>query len=212
MQEQKTSPLTVRRVLGCVLGVVVIGLGAALFKQSHLGNDPFNAMNMTLSGVTGLPLGAQTIATNLVFLVIQLIWGRRYIGIGTIVNGLGLGYIISFFYDRFLTPFGAPETLPQQLLWLAIGLPILAFGCSLYQTADLGVAPYDYLALGMDEHLSAVPYFLCRISTDAVCTLVALAFGGLVGLGTAITVFGLGTFIQLFNSASIRLIGHDPRK
>ena len=28
-----------RRILGMVVGIVIIGLGIALFKQSHLGND-----------------------------------------------------------------------------------------------------------------------------------------------------------------------------
>ena len=35
-----------RRVIGMVVGIVIIGLGIALFKQSHLGNDSISALNM----------------------------------------------------------------------------------------------------------------------------------------------------------------------
>ena len=34
-----------RRILGMVVGIVIIGLGIALFKQSHLGNDSISAVN-----------------------------------------------------------------------------------------------------------------------------------------------------------------------
>ena len=38
-----------RRVIGMVVGIVIIGLGIALFKQSHLGNDSISALNMRLA-------------------------------------------------------------------------------------------------------------------------------------------------------------------
>ena len=43
-------------------------------------------------------------------------------------------------------------------------------GASLYQTADLGIAPYDYLSLGLRDY-TPCPYFGCRIFTDALSAL-----------------------------------------
>ena len=43
-------------------------------------------------------------------------------------------------------------------------------GASLYQTADLGLAPYDYLSLGLRDY-TPCPYFGCRIFTDALSAL-----------------------------------------
>ena len=145
----KTERPTARRILGMVIGIVIISLGIAIFKQSHLGNDSITAMNIRLSELLGISLGVQNICTNLVFLVVEFIWGRKYIGLGTLVNGLGCGFIISFFYDIIAAWFGPAEQLPVQLLWVVIAVPVTAFGCSLYQTADLGVAPYDSLALAL---------------------------------------------------------------
>lgn len=38
--------VTFRRVAGMLVGIVIISLGVALFKFAHLGNDPFNALNI----------------------------------------------------------------------------------------------------------------------------------------------------------------------
>jgi uncharacterized membrane protein YczE len=47
---------------------------------------------------------------------------------------------------------------------------VTALGASLYQTADLGIAPYDYLSLGLRDY-TPCPYFGCRIFTDALSAL-----------------------------------------
>ena len=177
----KTERPTVRRVLGMVIGIVIISLGIAIFKQSHLGNDSITALNIRLSELLGISLGVQNICTNLLFLVVEFIWGRKYIGLGTLVNGLGCGFIITFFYDIIAGWFGPAEQLPIQLLWVVIAVPVTAFGCSLYQTADLGVAPYDSLALALQDHLHK-PYFGCRVFTDALCAAITFLLGGLVVL------------------------------
>lgn len=206
----KTERPTARRILGMVVGIVIISLGIAIFKQSHLGNDSITAMNMRLAELLGISLGVQNICTNAVFLVLEFIWGRQYIGLGTLVNGLGCGFIITFFYDYISAWFGPAETLPVQLLWVVIAVPVTALGCSLYQTADLGIAPYDFLALGLRDHLHK-PYFGCRVFTDTLCAVITFLLGGLVGLGTLICAFGLGPFVQFFNGAiSERVLKYKP--
>ena len=47
---------TARRVVGMVAGIVIIALGIALFKQSHLGNDSISALNMRLAELLGISL------------------------------------------------------------------------------------------------------------------------------------------------------------
>lgn len=74
-----------------------------------------------------------------------------------------------------------------------------SLGISLHQTSDLGVAPYDYLALGLRDH-TLLPYFCCRLFTDTLCALLAFLLGGLLGLGTLICAFCLGPLIQFFNT------------
>ena len=82
--------------------------------------------------------------------------------------------------------------------WSRAAVLVTALGASLYQTADLGIAPYDYLSLGLRDY-TPCPYFGCRIFTDALSALLCWLLGGLVGLGTLICAFCLGPFIQFFD-------------
>lgn len=91
-----------------------------------------------------------------------MIWGRRYVGFGTVANAVCCGFIITFFYDFLTVHFAQAATLPAQLAWVAAAVVCTSLGISLHQTSDLGVAPYDYLALGLRDH-TPLPYFCCRL-------------------------------------------------
>lgn len=168
--------VTFRRVAGMLVGIVIISLGVALFKFAHLGNDPFNALNIRSAELAGLTLGVQNLIYNAVFFTMQMIWGRRYVGFGTVANAVCCGFIITFFYDFLTAHFAQAATLPAQLPWVAAAVVCTSLGISLHQTSDLGVAPYDYLALGLRDH-TPLPYFCCRLFTDTLCALLVFLLG-----------------------------------
>ena len=204
--------ISARRILGMVAGVVIIGIGIAVFKFSHLGNDSISALNLRLAELVGLPFSIENVLMNLFLFVPQLIWGRRYIGLGTIINSFCIGFIVTFTSNAMAAVFGSADTLPVQLFWVAVGVLVVAFGWSLYQSADLGVAPYDALSLMMSDRLP-LPYFGCRVFTDALCALLAYLLGGLIGLGTLICAFGLGPFVQFFTKHfSEKVLRYTPKK
>ena len=204
--------ISLRRILGMIAGVVIIGVGIAVFKFSHLGNDSISALNLRIAELSGLPFSIENVLMNLCLFVPQLIWGRRYIGLGTIINSFCIGFIVTFTSDVMTAAFGTADMLPVQLFWVAVGVLVVAFGCSLYQTADLGVAPYDALSLMMADRLP-VPYFGCRVFTDALCAVIAFVLGGLIGLGTLICAFGLGPFVQFFTKHfSEKVLQYSPAK
>lgn len=204
--------ITLRRILGMIAGVVIIGIGIAVFKFSHLGNDSISALNLRLAELAGLPFSVENIIMNLCLFVPQLLWGRRYIGLGTVINSLCIGFVVTATGDVLAAVFGSADTLPLQLFWVAVGVLVVALGCSLYQTADLGVAPYDSLSLMLADRLP-VPYFGCRVFTDALCAVIAYLPGGLIGLGTLICAFGLGPFVQFFTKHfSEKVLRYSPQK
>ena len=94
--------------------------------------------------------------------------------------------------------------------WSRAAVLVTALGASLYQTADLGIAPYDYLSLGLRDY-TPCPYFGCRIFTDALSALLCWLLGGLVGLGTLICAFCLEPFIQFFDRTfSQKVLQYKP--
>lgn len=194
----KSSKLSVRRILGMLLGCLVISLGIALFKQSGLGNDSITAFNLRAAELLGISLGTMNLMSNTVFFAAEILWSRKHIGPGTFVNWVLIGYVVTFFYQHIERIFGAAGSFPVQLLFVVIAVVVTSIGCSMYQTADVGIAPYDALAISLTEHTS-FPYFGCRIFTDALTALITFLMGGLIGLGTLICAFGLGPFISFFD-------------
>ncbi len=203
------KPLTVRKAIAVVLGNVFIGIGAAGLRLSLMGNDPYTAANMALSEGFHMGLGNYQLIVNSLLLIIQLIWGRAYIGFGSVVNMCFLGYIIQFAMTviQNLIGDGNGKSFLYCFIYMMVSLLILSFGLSMYQIANLGVSPYDYLALGMTEHWKP-PYFVNRVMTDAFCVLliVVSACTGFItwanshlGVGTVLAAFCLGPFVNLFN-------------
>lgn len=192
-----------KRIIGSIIGTIIIAMGISVFKEALLGIDAISGLNMRMAELLGWGLGRMNLTTNLIFFMPQLLLGRRYIGLGTIVNGVGCGFIIELFYGNVIAPtFGVLGSMQSRLLFVALGVLVISVGVSLYQTANLGVAPYDYLSLGLHD-FTKIPYFWCRMATDCSCAVLAFWLGGfeagLVGIGTVVCSLGLGPFIQFFN-------------
>jgi len=187
-----------RRLAVMVLGNIFLGIGIGIFKLSGMGNDPFSGMVMALSEVAGIDYPVFLIIFNLFIFAAEFIFGRHFIGAGTIVNACLLGYVATFFYDLWQHLFGIPELLWQRLIVVCAGVIVTSFGVALYQTPDAGIAPYDSLSLIMTERWPRIPYFWHRISNDAVAALVCWLAGGIIGPGTLLSAFGLGPFVHFF--------------
>jgi len=111
-----------------------------------------------------------------------------------------LGYIVTFFYNLLSNEIGIPEVMWQKLIVVCIGVVVCSFGVSMYQTPDVGAAPYDSMSLIMAMRKPSISYFWHRISTDALCALICFLAGGIVGIGTLLSAFCLGPFISFFDA------------
>ena len=195
----KLNRETIARTILMILGNVFLALGIAIFKYSGMGNDPFSAMVMALSDVVGIAYANFLLMLNIVLFIVEFITGRKYIGLGTFFNAILIGYIVTFFYNIFISVFGEADGLILRIIIVVVGVIVVSFGVSLYQTSDQGVAPYDYLALGMTDKWSKIPYFWHRIACDGTCAFVAFLSGGIVGLGTLVSALGLGPVVNFFD-------------
>lgn len=194
-----------KRIFVMLFGIVLLSLGISLFKLSMLGNDPSSAMMMAIGDRIHVNFAKTLLVANCLWFLAEWMWGRSYLGLGTFVNWFGVG-IISMFFTGLLPHFiSAPQTMYQRLAVMLLGMLVLSLAASMYQTANLGIAPYDSLALMLENRLP-LPYFWCRIATDSFCVVICVLFGGLVGIGTLVCALGLGPFIQFFNRFSEWLI------
>ena len=187
-----------RRMIGMILGNILIGIGVSIFKLSGMGNDPFSGMIMSVSSLIHMNYSSFLILLNCGIFIIEISLGRKYIGVGTLFNWFLVGYVSEFFIWLTKLTIHVPEAFLPRLPIVILGVIVICLGVSLYQTSDAGISPYDSVSLIMADRLP-LRYFWCRIICDGICATICLLTGGLIGLGTFLCAFCLGPIIHLFN-------------
>lgn len=187
----------VRRFVFMLIGVFFLGVGIGLFKLSLMGNDPNTAFVIAAAAKLGVDFAVLNLFVNSAYFILEYIFGRSLIGIGTFINWVMVGTVASAcdHLGRYLHL--APEHFASKLLVMVLGILILTLSCAIYQTADMGIAPYDSLSIILSRR-SGRSYFWCRAFTDCVGALLALLLGGLLGVGTLMCALGLSPFISFF--------------
>lgn len=186
-----------KRAFWALVGVAVLGLGASVLRVAQVGVDPYTAANIGISNTIGLDLGTYQLISNAILLIPIVLFGRMYIGVGSVINMVMTGYFIQWFSDLLypLVP-SDPTRLVQAVMFL-VGITLFAAGASMYMTAALGNSPYDAIAPIIVDH-TRLPYRAVRVAQDLVFVALALAFHGQVGIGTVMTAFFAGPLIDFF--------------
>lgn len=176
------------------LSILLMGFAVSVFSYSGMGVDPFTALNMSISAKLGVSFGLFQMCMNGAILLLVAFTSKKLINLGTVVNMVGVGYVCEFFtsiYDRLL-----PQEISfvSQLIFMALGVFLLSLSASLYFNCNLGVSPYDALGFVMEDNVK-IKYKWSRVITDLLCTGVAFALGGPIGIGTVVTAFCMGPII-----------------
>ena len=188
-----------RRIIVMTAGIFILSFGLILFKLSLMGNGPSTSMVIALADRIGVDFGIVMVVTNCLFFAAEWIWGRKLIGIGTFVNWFLVGPLASLYERIIRLAFQVPENFFPRLVLMAAGVLVLSLAGALYQTSDVGISPYDSLAIIISRR-SGRQYFGCRILTDGISVLLAWLLGGIVGIGTLVCALGLGPFVQFFSN------------
>lgn len=105
-------------------------------------------MNMSVAAVLGVSFGTYQLIINAVILLYVVIVAHRgLVGVGTVFNMAGVGYSCELFSSLLMPMVKQNDTLSIRIPLLLAGILVLCFACSLFFTANIGVGPYDALAL-----------------------------------------------------------------
>lgn len=198
-----------KRFVYMIVGILFIGVGVAAFRMAVFGVDPFTCMNLGISKFIGMSFGNWQLIANLFLLVIVFFTVRNYIGIGTIVNMVGVGYIADFICWLLEKQISLSMGIPLRVGSLIIALLFLSWGAAMYMTADLGIAPYDAVAFIIEKvSVGKIPFGIGRIISDVTVMVIGVIFCKLsqnsiwtvVGIGTIINAAINGLLIQSFRS------------
>lgn len=198
-----------KRTAMTIGGIFLCGVSVGFLKLAAFGVDPFQSFMTGLSAFVPIPFGTLHIIVSICLLMFMLAFDRHYIGIGTIFNLSLLGYVIDYSTDWLQGLFPAPSFGVRVLAFL-IGIGIICISSSFYFTADMGVSPYDAVALILTNKWHVGKFRYVRLGTDLICvslgcTLYVVSGGSLnsitaiAGVGTIITAFFMGSLIEFFN-------------
>ena len=152
-------------------------------------------MNLAISKMLGSSLGVFQLKVNIGLFAIILIVARKYIGIGTIVNMVFVGFISDFF--SLIIP--NVYNIELRIMFTIIGVTVICLGVALYSSADFGVAPYDAIGwIVEDISNQKINFKVSRMVADAICVLIGMHYGSVIGINTIIMVFFTGPLVQFF--------------
>ncbi len=176
------------RLLG---GLWLFGTGEACVVHAGLGNSPWTVFAQGVSLHSPMGIGAATIATSVVVLLLWLPL-RQPPGAGTVLNAVLVGVAIGV----MLPLLGArPHGLAAAGFMLG-GIATVAAGSGLYLTAGLGPGPRDGLMTGLHRRTGR-SVRLVRGAIEGSVLIAGFALGGHVGIGTVAFATLIGPGVQL---------------
>lgn len=197
----------VKRFLMMFTGILFISICVGCYRLSGFGVDAFTCMNLGISGFLSMMFGTWQLIMNVVILIAVFFTVRKCIGVGTVVNMVCVGYGADFICWMAQDVFEIEMTLLLQISALVMGSLFAGLGVALYMEADMGIAPYDSVALIIEKVSGKkIPFQYARVISDVTCVVIGIAFclaAGddlwmIVGIGTVINACFNGPLIQFF--------------
>lgn len=211
LKEYLSQPNFVKRLIVMNIGVFFMGFFLSFLIKVDLGTDPCTFMNLTLSRFFGISFGNWQLILNVFLFIFVILFGRKFIGFGTIANMVFIGYIADFFV--WLWEKTLPEylftTFPYRAIVFAAALFLFIFAVSFYINAAMGVAPYDAMPQIISERvLKKVPFAVIRICYDFLVILIGMLFGGTPNIGIVLMALFLGPIIQIVGKFLNKAVFH----
>ena len=165
------------RLLRCMAGLVMCGIGFGALIRADLGLDPWDVFHAGVADRIGLPIGTVSV---LVGFVVLLGWIplRQRPALGTVLNALTIGIVMNLVTDRI----PEPANLAAAWLMLAVAVLVTGAGIGLYIGAGLGPGPRDGLMTGIALRRGSIRSVRTGIELSALAA--GWALGGKVGPGT----------------------------
>jgi len=194
-----------KRFIMMVTGILFMGICVGAFRLSAFGVDAFTCMNLGISGFLHMSFGTWQLIMNAFILVVVFFGARSCIGAGTIVNMIGVGYMADLICWVVQDVVCFEMTLPWRILALLTGSLFAGMGVAFYMVAELGIAPYDSVAIIIEKATGGkIPFQHARVLSDVTVVIVGVVFC-LMAHGELRLIIGIGTVCNaLFNGPLIQ--------
>jgi uncharacterized membrane protein YczE len=193
---------TAKSLTRLISGLYLVGLGLAMMIHTGLGVPPWDVLAQGLQHQTGWSFA---LSATLISALVLLLWIpiKQKPGIGTLINAISIGP----FADMSKPLMPEIDGLFLNIVWVCLGLILVALGSGLYISANLGGGPRDGLMVGLTR-TTGWSFWIIRSLGEGTVLLSGWLLGGTVGIGTALFAVGIGYMLQM----TMKLFGFDPKK
>ena len=189
-----------------LFGIFLYALGIVITIKANIGYAPWDVFHIGLTNTFGLSIGFFSIIVGVLIVIVVLLLGEK-IGFGTILNAIFIGIFIDLiiFFDIIPIPGSMVIGVPM----LVAGLFVISIGSYFYIGSAFGAGPRDSLMVVLTRR-TRIPVGICRSIIELSVTVIGWFLGGMVGVGTVISIIGIGFCIQItfkilrFDITSIR--------
>jgi len=181
------------RFFSMVFGLMLYALGIVVTIKANIGYAPWDVLHVGIANTVGLSIGTISILVGFFILIIVTLLGEK-LGLGTIANMLLIGLFIDIFLFIDVIPTGTNMLI--GVLMLLAGLFIISLGSFFYIRSAFGAGPRDSLMVALTRK-TKIPVGICRGIIEFFATLGGWFLGGMVGIGTIISVIAIGFCIQI---------------
>jgi uncharacterized membrane protein YczE len=190
------------RFLLLLVGCAVLGVGVAMLLTADLGSDGYSTLVRGLSLATGLAFWSANVVVGVVFLAVSS--SRRvYPGIGTVVQVVVVGAVVTWLLDVLDTP----DSMVARVALLVAAMLVIALGVASYLGSQLGAAPIEAAGLAWDP---PVPFRWSYSAVQLGGSLLGWWLGATIGVGTVAVIILLGPMVDL-TGRLLRLDVHQGR-
>ena len=176
-----------------IWGLLICSVGIYLEVQANVGLAPWDVFTMGLALHTGIAFGNAVLWVSVGVVVLDLVI-REKLGVGTILNAVLIGLFIDLLDT--LAPVPAMHALLPGVGVLLLGQLLMCIGTCYYMRSGWGCGPRDALMVAISRNFPKIPIGLARFAVEATVLVLGWLMGGPVGVGTALSMFGVSFLMQ----------------
>ncbi|MGN0176755.1 MAG: YitT family protein [Methanobrevibacter sp.] len=206
-----------KRIIKYVVGLFIMNIGIAFSIKSNLGSTPVVAVPYTISIISGIDVGICNMAFLCFVVLIELLLLRKafhpkhflQVFVGIL---FGAFTSISMILLSVIPPI---DNLIIQIIFLILGIVILAFGLFLYVPTNVVPVPIDGLTQAVSIYANQ-SFAKIKVMTDITMIIISLSLSLIfhvsditVGIGTIIAALSVGTTVKIMNMIYAKLTGKE---
>ena len=192
------------KMLWSAFTMFFIGFGIYLQIEADIGFPSWNALNQGFSIVFPITYGTASITIGLTIVLVDLLL-REPIGMGTLIDAVCVGLGCDFF--SMLDPLSEMENLFVKIAVFMLSLFILSIGQYMYMITGLSCGPRDAFTVAVGKRCRKISIGTVNNIISAVVLAISWMMGATIGIGTVISVFGMGMVMDW----TFRLVRFEPR-